>query len=177
MTSASGVISTNGGTTYWSLPDYVSTWAGMSGSVRDSWRSSNNYVGTFTDSSASLAPGVMVEASGSTTWWESEAYLSTIASLATIDSGMAQISWTKNNVWSGFDRTTSSVVTGTGSGMAGVTAQMFTLAGANPSSVTSSVPSGYNAFTQGTTEGGSTLGELVAVPCLPIVLTAQQVHK
>ena len=104
-------------------------------------------------------------APGSTTWWESDAYLSTIASLSTIDNGFAQISWTKNNVWSRFDRTTSSVVTGTTAGMAGVSAQMFTLAGVNPSSVTSSVPSGNNAFTQGTTEGGSTLGELVARPC------------
>lgn len=138
----------------------------MSGSVQDSWRSLNNYVGTFTDSPAStFAPGVMATAPGLTTWWESDAYLSTIASLSTIDNGFTQISWTKNNVWSRFDRTTSSVVTGTTAGMAGVSAQMFTLAGANPSSVISSVPSGNDAFTQGTTEGGSTLGELVARPC------------
>ena len=150
----------------------------MSGSVQDSWRSLNNYVGTFSDSPAStFAPGVMVEAPGSTTWWESDAYLSTMASLATIDSGFAQVSWTKNNVWSRFDRTTSSVVTGTAGSMAGVTAQMFTLAGANPSSVTSAVQSGNTASTQGTTEGGSTLGELVAFPFQPIVLTIQQAHR
>jgi len=119
----------------------------------------------------------MVTAPGSTTWWKSDAYLSTMASLSTIDNGFAQISWTKNNVWSRFDRTTSSVATGTTAGMAGVSAQMFTLAGANPSSASSSVQSGKTALTQGTTEGGSTLGELVALPIYPIVLTVQRVHK
>lgn len=154
------MVSTDGGTTYWSLPDYVSTWGSMDGSARESWRSSNNYVGTFTDSEAVTFPsGVMVRAPNSTTWWRSDVFVATMSSLSTIDSGMAQISWTKNNVWSGFDRTTSSVATGV-TGTAGVGAHMDAVAGASASPDPNSVQSGNTGITEGTTEGGTALGEL-----------------
>ena len=135
----------------------------MDGSARESWRSSNNYVGTFTDSEAATFPsGVMVRAPNSTTWWRSDVFVATMSSLSTIDSGMAQISWTKNNVWSGFDRTTSAVPTGPGSvgaATAGVGAHMDAVAGASASPDPTSMQSGNAGITQGTTEGGTTLGE------------------
>lgn len=87
-------------------------------------------------------------------------FVATMSSLSTIDSGMAQISWTKNNVWSGFDRTTSSVATGV-TGTAGVGAHMDAVAGASASPDPSSMQSGNTGITQGTTEGGTTVGELV----------------
>lgn len=89
-------------------------------------------------------------------------FVATMASLSTIDSGMAQLSWTKNNVWSGFDRTTSSVATDAGGveTHAGVGAQINTVAGAHSSPDPTSVQSGNTAISQNSTGGGSNPGEL-----------------
>jgi hypothetical protein len=151
------VISTHDGTTYWSLPNYVASWTGMDVSAQDSWRISNNYVGTFIDSEATtFSSGVMVRGHNSTTWWRSDVHEATVLSLATVDSGMAQVSWTKNNVWSRFDRTTSGVTTAN----AGVTAQMNTVAGAHSSPTPTLVQSGNTVVSQNSTGGGSNPGEL-----------------
>jgi hypothetical protein len=134
----------------------------MNVSAQDSWRISNNYVGTFTDTeAATFSSGVKVRGPNSTTWWRSDVHEATVLSLATVDSGMAQVSWTKNNVWSGFDRTTSNIVTDAGgvSG-AGVAAQMNTVAGAHSSPTPASVQSGNAVVSQNSTAGGSNTGEL-----------------
>ena len=129
----------------------------MDVSAQDSWRISNNYVGTFIDTeAATFSSGVMVRAPNSTTWWQSAVHQATVLSLATVDSGMAQVSWTKNNVWSGFDRTTSGVTTPN----AGVGAQMNTVAGAHASPNPTSVQSGNTVVSQNSTGGGSNPGEL-----------------
>ena len=150
------MISTNGGTTYWSLPDYVSTWGGMDSSAQESWRTLNNYVGTYTDTPAATIPAGDARVDGPTTWWRSEPYMATMSSLATIDSGMAQVSWTKHNVFSGGN---SSMPASTGS-PAGLSVQMNSVAGANPSPDPSSVQSGNTAMSQASNGGGSSLGEL-----------------
>jgi hypothetical protein len=136
----------------------------MNVSAQDSWRISNNYVGTFTDTeAAAFSSGVMVRGPNSTTWWRSDVHEATVLSLATVDSGMAQVSWTKNNVWSGFDRTTSNIVTGAGGVVcgAGVAAQMNTVAGAHSSPSPTSVQSGNTIVSQNSTGGGSNPGELI----------------
>ena len=81
----------------------------------------------------------------------------TVLSLASVDSGMAQVSWTKNNVWSRFDRTTSGVTTAN----AGVTAQMNTVAGAHSPPNPTAVQSGNTVLSQNSTGGGSSPGELI----------------
>jgi hypothetical protein len=150
------VISTNGGTTYWSLPDYVSTWGGMDGSAQESWRTLNNYVGTYTDTPAASIPAGDARVDGPTTWWRSEPYMATMSSLASIDSGMAQVSWTKHNVFSGGN---SSMPASTGS-PAGLSVQMNSVAGASSSPDPSSVQSGNTAISQASNGVGSSLGEL-----------------
>jgi hypothetical protein len=136
----------------------------MDVSAQDLWRISNNYVGTFTDTeAATFSSGVLVRAPNSTTWWQSAVHEATVLSLATVDSGMAQVSWTKNNVWSGFDRTTSTIVTGAGGVVsgAGVAAQMNTVAGAQSSPDPTSVQSGNTVVSQASNGVGSNPGELV----------------
>jgi len=168
------VISTNGGTTYWSLSDFVSTWAAMDNSARESWRTLNNYVGTYTDTPAeTFSTGVMITGGQGTTYWRSDVWMATVASLSTIDSGMAQVSWTKNNVYSGIASATE-VTTGSGSdneNTAGVGVQMFTAGGGTTGS--SSSEAGQSSVTSSSetslTGAGSTSMfsscELHCIPC------------
>lgn len=147
--STPGVVSTKDGTTYWSLPSYVSIWKTLNSTARESWPTSNNYVGTYVESFAtSYPPGVMVTAPGQATYWRSDYWGSIHRSLATIDSGMAQISWTRHNIWSGgFSMTTSS----SDSSKAGVGVQMFTVGQqASGSDGSGSGQSGNSAATQAT---------------------------
>lgn len=121
----------------------------MDTSAQDTWRTKNNYVGTYTDHPAtSFSPGVM-RPEGNTTWWISSAYMATINSLASIDSGMAQISWTRNNIYSGG----TSITVATSNPKAGLPVQMNTIAEAYATSIPTSVQSGNT--TGVATTGGS----------------------
>jgi hypothetical protein len=129
----------------------------MNGSAQDSYRSLNNYVGTHTDTPAATILPKDAIVQGPTTFWRSELYMASLSSLATIDSGMAQLSWTKHNVYSGFSEA-HSTMTSTNASRAGVGAQMNTVAGAKASSYPTSVQSGITTTSTG---GGSSVGEFI----------------
>jgi hypothetical protein len=133
----------------------------MDTTAQESWRTLNNYMGTYTDPPATtFASGAFRVDPGPTTWWRSEEYMATFSALATIDSGMAQISWKKNNLFSG-DTSVGTASSSASNGTADVKAQMFTYAGSSAPSASSSVQSSTSAISASSSSTQS--GSLTAV--------------
>jgi hypothetical protein len=106
--TTSGVVSTDGGTTFWSASAYAETRAQLAESSAEAWDAVNKYVGTYSAPTGEMASQGVVSTNGGTTYSESANWQQSIATLSTFDFGLAQISWMSHNVDHGWTSSAAS---------------------------------------------------------------------